>query len=420
MTIPDWHYDEGGQVVAVRDAEFWEARAGGAVECSLCYRRCELADGEDGWCKYRGNRGGRMVLHEHGHVAVLYPLISGYDVGDLYSYPGNLCLEIGGLHCTARCSFCCCAGMSIRPDRLPWAFGERQLGRTGGWYGYKAMAHPRSIIAAAQAIDCRSLFFTINEPLLTWEYLYDCARLARENGIDVAVLSNGFSTEAAIARLAPFVSGVKIGLKGSGDPEFYRVHMRSPGAVETVFASILAWKAAGVPVAVSDTIAALHMQTDERAEAYQRETYAWVAEHLGAHSLLQIGVMHTYNNDLSSTTPLLPAQAGPSAHAQYLARYHRALAIAKACGLVYVEGTDGSAVVRCHACGGVLMQRFPPRIAHDIRIYPPHAQHVTMDGRCPHCNAQTPIRVLSPERLAAIRTHWRDKLPSYAAMWIEE
>ena len=55
--IPEWRQDKAGQVVAVRDANFWRTAGGGAVECLLCYRACVLKPGETGWCGYRGNRG---------------------------------------------------------------------------------------------------------------------------------------------------------------------------------------------------------------------------------------------------------------------------------------------------------------------------------------------------------------------------
>jgi pyruvate-formate lyase-activating enzyme len=273
-------------------------------------------------------------------------------------------------------------------------------------------------VAALAADMCRSCGIPDAEAVIA--VVQEQARLAKAAGIGVKVLTNGFSTEAAIAKLAPYVTGAKIGLKGSGDPEFYRVHMRSEGAMETVRASILAWQARSVRVSVSDTIAALHLQTDERAEAYQYRTYAWVAEHLGPHALLHIGEMHTYNRELNSHDPLLSVKAGPDAAERHKARTERALQIAREVGLVYAEGTDSRNVVACHACGGVLVRSRWLRSEGAVAVYQPHVQFVMADGRCEHCGAQTPVRVLSVERLAEIRQRWRDDPPPNATVRIEE
>jgi hypothetical protein len=66
--IPHWTRDAAGHIGAVRDAAFWTAMGEKRIRCDLCWRRCDLADGEDGWCRYRGKRwlaGGsaRLALH---------------------------------------------------------------------------------------------------------------------------------------------------------------------------------------------------------------------------------------------------------------------------------------------------------------------------------------------------------------------
>jgi hypothetical protein len=62
---PLWRQAPGGHIQRTRRAEHWHRPASrtappGQVACTLCYRKCVLAPGEDGFCRYRGNVAGRM------------------------------------------------------------------------------------------------------------------------------------------------------------------------------------------------------------------------------------------------------------------------------------------------------------------------------------------------------------------------
>lgn len=416
--IPDWTQDEAGRIHSVRSATYWRRLPGQSIHCDLCYRRCELGPGEAGWCGLRVNQGGTLALTSHGVVSCAVRQQRGYQVDPFLLYkPGALSLFLGGVNCTAGCVFCMSKELTWRPERVPWAFGgERRLGRSGGWYGYRAMLHPAGAVALAAQWGCQQVAFGINEPTLTWEYTADVARLARRAGLDVLIETNGFTTLPAIHALAPAVSAVDLGIKGSGAPDFYAHWMKSPAAMPAVLAAATAWRQAGVWLLIGDVIAPPQMQTDAAAAEAQRRLYGWIAEHLGPHTPVLITPMMVPGPQRPGQASrwdgfLLSAQTGAADYHAYYDRQARARELAVAAGLVYVHSKRDDEGIRCHACGGLLLRFQSPMLActpctmatHGCHYWT-HEQHVT-DGRCDHCQAAVPIVTLSDGDLAAMRAH---------------
>ena len=65
------------------------------------------------------------------------------------------------------------------------------------------------------------LAFTYNEPLIGWEYVRDCAKLARDSDLACVLVSNGCASESVVRVLAPLTDAANIDLK-SFSPAFYQ------------------------------------------------------------------------------------------------------------------------------------------------------------------------------------------------------
>lgn len=430
MTIPDWHYDEAGRVVAVRRAEFWHMarnrKGKPAVACDLCYRRCVLNRDERGWCGYRKNVDHRMTLTAHGVISCAVRVLAGYGVDPFLTHkPGQTTLFLGLTHCTAGCTFCMSTDITWRPRELPWVGNkEGGIAYSSGQYAARSYLHPAGAIALAKQWGCQRILFGINEPTMSYEYVLDTAQLARRAGLDVALETNGFCGRTVVERLAPNMTAVDVGVKGSADPAFYDRWMKSPGAVPTVLESARAWKDAGVFVLVGDLIAPPQMQDDATFTDAAQRFYAWVADTLGPLTPLLItaierpGPMREGRRE-GGANWLLSARQGKAAIAAYELRQQRALALAHAAGLAYAHRKRKVETFTCHACGGVLLQiRSLCESAWDVHpdathepcasgdgtpVYCPfwsHEQHVTA-GQCDHCGARVPVVVLTADERAA-------------------
>ena len=68
---------------------------------------------------------------------------------------------------------------------------------------------------------CICISCTVNEPTVFYEYMYDIARLAKENGLMTLFRSNGLMRLEPLRELLKYMDGVFLDLKGFSD-DFYR------------------------------------------------------------------------------------------------------------------------------------------------------------------------------------------------------
>lgn len=407
------HGDE--HVLAHARPLFWSAGEDNRVDCTLCYRRCSLADGERGPCGYRVNEGGRMGLVGHGVVSSVVRQIRGFGPDPFIVFkPGATSLFLGGTRCTARCSFCMSASIVWAPERLKWALPRDQAaGADSAWYGALAFLHPLDAVAAAKEVGAQQVLFGINEPTLSFEWTLDVARLAKEEGLDVCVESNGFTEPEAIRLLAPYVDAVDVGVKGSADPEFYARRMKSPGAVPAVLRSLAEWKNAGVHLIVGDLVASPYMQDDTVFEESARRFYEHLVAEVGPHTpVLSTAIFEPGAMTDGPMAGLLVGRDGD--RNAYAGRVGRALELARAAGLVYAHTKQAlDQTISCHGCGGALLE-FTERCTRGWyasglsdgrddpcvmpRSYCPWWRvqtHVT-DSRCDRCGVRVPVVALTP------------------------
>jgi pyruvate formate lyase activating enzyme len=177
------------------------------VECFLCAHHCHIKDGRRGICQVRENRDG-----------VLYSLVYGQLISQnvdpiekkplFHMLPGTLSYSIATVGCNFRCSHCQNYDISQYP-RL----------HNGAIAGNTATAD--QVVTAAQEYGCQSISYTYIEPTIFFEFAYECAQLAHDRGIKNVFVSNGYTTQQATRKIAPFLDGNNIDLKAFTD-KFYR------------------------------------------------------------------------------------------------------------------------------------------------------------------------------------------------------
>lgn len=178
-----------------------------AVVCELCPHHCRLSDGGTGFCGARGNRGGEVVCLNYGQVTSL--ALDPIEKKPLYHFhPGSVILSLGSYGCNLRCPFC----------------QNYEISQAG-----EAQVRTRSILPdelLALALQTREQYgsigvaFTYNEPLVSYEYLRDCAQLLRTHGLAVVLVTNGQACAAPLSQLLPLVDAMNVDLKGFSQ-EFY-------------------------------------------------------------------------------------------------------------------------------------------------------------------------------------------------------
>jgi len=169
------------------------------MDCFYCERRCRIREGETGFCRMYTASGGTIRERFPYSWSCCGPYVLE-SMPFYHVYPGSRCLAIGTAGCNFRCRYCSNALIAkedpaIQQDRM-----------------YRLT--PRELVGMAKKADCRSIVFNVNEPTVSIPSLIEVADAAREDGIPLGCLTNGYGTEESIEILASIFSFINVSLKG--------------------------------------------------------------------------------------------------------------------------------------------------------------------------------------------------------------
>jgi len=177
------------------------------VRCLLCPHLCYIPEGGTGLCQVRHNSEGVLYAQSYGQITSM--ALDPIEKKPLIRFfPGTRILSVGSYGCNFRCSFCQNHSISFgNPDTL-----ETHL------------ISPIKLVE--KAIDLMpegnmGLAFTYNEPLIGYEYVFDCAKLAKDHNLKTVLVTNGYISEKPLFALLPYIDAMNIDLK-SFSPLFYR------------------------------------------------------------------------------------------------------------------------------------------------------------------------------------------------------
>lgn len=170
-----------------------------SISCELCFHRCQLAEGQTGLCRARGNRGGRIVPLNYGKLTAL--ALDPIEKKPLRRFhPGSMVLSVGSFGCNLSCPFC----QNIEISGAGETFPTRDCA-------------PETLVQEAVRLACRGnigVAYTYNEPLVGYEYVRDCAALVHQAGMLNVLVTNGTIAEDWWRKLLPLIDAVNIDLKG--------------------------------------------------------------------------------------------------------------------------------------------------------------------------------------------------------------
>ena len=167
--------------------------------CETCPHSCKLADGQMGLCRTRVAADGVVVPQGYGRVTSL--ALDPIEKKPIACWrSGTTVLSLGGYGCNMRCAFCQNASIAqVGAEEVAW----REI-------------TPEEVVDAAIGLRdrrCIGVAYTYNEPLVTWEFVRDTARLAHEAGLVNVLVSNGMASQAVLAEIAPLIDAANIDLK---------------------------------------------------------------------------------------------------------------------------------------------------------------------------------------------------------------
>lgn len=312
------------------------------VRCRLCPHGCVIAEGKVGLCKVRKNQGGELYSMIYGEFTSMN--LDPIEKKPLYHFhPGQPILSIGTWGCNFHCSFC-----------QNWQISQQEADTHN--------AIPKELADLAGSRGSIGLAYTYNEPMIWVEFVADCAREVRDQGMKNVLVTNGYVEPEPLADLLPLVDAMNIDLKAFDDG-FY--HQLCGGHLEPVKRTIAE---ACKHVHVELTTLVIPGRNDD-PEAFE-QMVKWIAETCGRQTPYHLSAYFPrYQLDAEATTTEQLEDLAT------IAERHLDYVYLGNC--MSSRGND----TQCPGCGETIVKR----AGYDTRV-----QNLT-DGQCAACGAPVPI-----------------------------
>ena len=189
-----------GNVVPTK---YWHQLDDGRIQCDLCPRACKLHEGQQGLCYVRARQNDAVVLTTYGRS-------SGFCVDPIekkplnHFLPGTPVLSFGTAGCNLACKFC-----------QNWDISKSREMNT-----LADAASPETIALAAHDLNCRSVAFTYNDPVIFHEYAMDVAAACHAHDIKTVAVTAGYICPEPRREFFSYIDAANIDLKAF-DEDFY-------------------------------------------------------------------------------------------------------------------------------------------------------------------------------------------------------
>ena len=242
-------------IVATR---YWHQLDDGRVQCDLCPRYCRLREGQRGLCYVRQCLDGEVKLVSYGRS-------SGFCVDPIekkplnHFYPGSSVLSFGTAGCNLACKFC--QNWDMSKSREMDTLADRAL--------------PEDLARAARELDCRSVAFTYNDPVIFLEYALDVAAACRASGIETVAVTAGYIDPRPRAEFFGAMDAANVDLKAFTERFYHKV---CGGHLQPILETLQYIRHE------TDTwleLTTLLIPGENDSEAELDAMTAWVVEHLG-------------------------------------------------------------------------------------------------------------------------------------------
>jgi pyruvate formate lyase activating enzyme len=331
---------------SVVPTHYWHLLDDGRVQCDVCPRFCKLHEGQRGLCFVRANQGGRVVLTTYGRS-------SGFCVDPIekkplnHFLPGTPVLSFGTAGCNLACKFC--QNWDISKSREIDTLADQ--------------ASPEKIARVARELDCRSVAFTYNDPVIFLEYAIDVANACHAVGVRTVAVTAGYICEEPRAEFFRHMDAANVDLKAFTDRFYWKI---CGGHLQPVLDTLIYLKK---QTTVWFELTTLLIPGENDSDRELEEMTQWVVEHLGADVPMHFTAFHPDWKmlDIPPTPPETLERA-------------RRIALKNGVRYAYTGNVQDEAggSTYCHQCGSKLIGR---------DWYVITEWQLTDDGRCPACHA---------------------------------
>lgn len=305
--------------------KYWHALDDGRVQCDLCPRYCKLKEGQRGLCFVRSNQKAQIVMNSYGRS-------SGFCVDPIekkplnHFLPGTPVLSFGTAGCNLACKFCQNWDMSKSREMDTLA----------------SKASPKTIALKARELNCRSVAYTYNDPVIFHEYALDVADACHEQGIYSVAVTAGYICDEPRVEFFSAMDAVNVDLKAFTEAFYFKL---TGGHLQPVLDTLVYLKH---ETSVWFEITTLLIPGKNDSDKELNEMCEWIMLNLGPDVPLHFSAFHPdwKMMDIPATPPQTLTRA-------------RKIAMDKGLRYVYtgnVHDAEGSSSY-CHSCGHLLIER---------------------------------------------------------------
>jgi len=246
----------------MKEALYYEKLEKNKVHCLLCPQNCVIEDGKRGFCRVRENKAGK--LYSLVYATPCSTAIDPIEKKPLFHFlPGTLSYSLGTAGCNLRCQFCQNWEISqARPEDV-----------------YSVEYSPEEIVKNAIDNNCKSIAYTYTEPTIFYEYVLDCAKLARKKGLKNIMVTSGFINQEPLKKLYKYIDAANIDLKSFSDDYYKKI---CAGRLQPVLDAIKSIKEMGVWFELTTLIVPTLNDSDEEIT----KLCEWIKNELGQDTVL--------------------------------------------------------------------------------------------------------------------------------------
>ena len=186
--------------VTYMEASYYKKLDKNMVRCLLCPNLCRIADGGNGTCRIRSNRGGTLDADAYGKVVTM--AIDPIEKKPLYHFhPSKPILSTGVNGCNFHCGFC--QNSDISQGNVPTRY-----------------VSPEDLARMAMSEGSIGVAYTYTEPFIWFEYVRDAGILIHDQGQVNVLVTNGYVSEEPLRVLLPLIDAMNVDVK-SMKQDFY-------------------------------------------------------------------------------------------------------------------------------------------------------------------------------------------------------
>lgn len=336
----------------MHEALFYNTIDDGRVQCTLCPRRCIIANTKLGFCGVRRNLDGKLYCLTYGKVSSA--CADTIEKKPLYHFfPGSYAYSIGSLGCNMRCRHC-----------QNWHIAHANINASSRETTFIPV---EDLIKLTKDTGCKGIAWTYNEPTIWIEYAIDGAKAAKREGLYTVFVTNGFISPDALDAIGPCLDAYRVDLKGFNGkfyPEVAHVKNIQP-ILDAAIRAKTKWK---MHVEVITLVVPGYNDSAEEL----REIARFIFQNLGKETPWHATRFHPHL-DLSQIPPT-PVRKLEEA---------RKIGMEEGLQFVYTGNVPGhpGENTYCYRCGKTLIERLG-FCANTFEIE---------NGKCRYCKADIPI-----------------------------